>query len=152
MSCFLCFTVLEFHEIAGFNPTLSENDTERTNFCWEDDSEQRAVPICDECYWAPDRSDEIPELEHSELDENTEEEDEPIPIYSFCCLCHNVIQEISDVGLTDEELDHEMFTHTCNDCLQNPSTPPPTSPESESPSDGQASPSWAAWSQPLSQP
>ena len=149
MSCYLCHATLEFHEIAGFNPNLPANDSERTNFCWEDEAGTKATPICDECYWAPDRSEE-PEYENTDEeedeDENIEEEEEPIPIYSFCRICNEVIKEISPIGLTDEELDAEMFTHICYDCIENPVTPPITSHGNASPSDEQAG--LSPWSQP----
>ena len=154
MSCHLCLAQLEFGEIAGFNPNLPAESSERTNFCWEDEAHTVAAPICDECYYASDRSaEESADIE--EEVEDTQEEEEPLPIYSFCRICNNIIQEISPIGLTDEELEIEMFTHLCDDCIDNPVTPiqrASTSPENGSPSaeqeHSQSPSSYRSWSQP----
>jgi len=144
MSCHLCFKELEFHEIAGFNPNLAEEDANRTNFCWNNDTGTwKAAPICDDCYWD----------QNSDTDTDTEDEEaeeEPLPIYSFCRECSNVITEISPNDLTDEELELEMYSHICEDCMVNPSTPPITllQTQNASPSDEQESPSLSPWSQP----
>ena len=115
MSCHLCFKELEFHEIAGFNPNLAEEDANRTNFCWENDSGTwKAAPVCDDCYW--DQADE----DDTETETEDEDEEEPLPVYSFCKICTNVITEISPHSLTDEELEVEMYSHICENCMVNP--------------------------------
>lgn len=126
MSCHLCLKELEFHEIAGYNPNLPPYSEDRTNFCWEDEEQTTTTPICDSCYW-----------DEGSLDEDAEsEESEELPVYSFCRECSNPIEQISIVGLNDEEINTEMFGHICDDCIENPSTPPkrPTSRKSGSPS------------------
>jgi hypothetical protein len=144
MSCYRCHKELEFDEIAGFNPNLEAEDANRTNFCWENETGTwKAAPICDECYWDQDDDTE------TETEVEAEAEEEPLPVYSFCKICTNVITEISAVGLTDEELELEMFSHICDDCIVNPSTPPITlqQMQNESPSGGQESPPPSPWSQ-----
>lgn len=148
MSCHLCFKELEFHEIAGYNPNLADEDANRTNFCWNNDSGTwKAAPVCDDCYW--DQNSET----DTDTDTEEEAEEEPLPIYSFCRECTNVITEISPNDLTDEELEVEMYSHICEDCMVNPSTPPITLSQTQnaSPSDEQESPSpssYSSWSQP----
>jgi hypothetical protein len=144
MSCHRCLKELEFNEIAGFNPNLAAEDSQRTNFCWENETGTwKAAPLCDECYW-----DQGSETDAEDGEEAEEAEEEPLPIYSFCKICTNVITEISAVDLTDEELELEMYSHICDDCNLNPNTPPITSQQNEnaSPSDGQGSPSPSPWS------
>lgn len=115
MSCHLCFNELEFHEIAGYNPNLPPFSEDRTNFCWEDEEQTTTAPICDACYWAEGSEDE---------DAESADESEELPVYSFCRECSNPIEQISAVGLNDEELNEEMYGHICDDCNENPSTPP----------------------------
>ena len=148
MSCYHCLKELDFHEIAGFNPNLAAEDANRTNFCWENDTGTwKAAPVCDDCYW--DQADE----DDTDTDVEEEGEEEPLPVYSFCKICTNVITEISTHSLTDEELEIEMFSHICDDCIENPSTPPitlqlrnalPSAEQERSPSPS----SWSSWSQP----
>ena len=120
MSCHLCFKELEFHEIAGYNPNLADEDANRTNFCWNNDSGTwKAAPVCDDCYWD----------QNSETDTDTD----------------------TDTDTEEEEV--EMYSHICEDCMVNPSTPPITSLQMQnaSPSDEQElqSPSsYSSWSQP----
>jgi hypothetical protein len=115
MSCHLCHVELEFNEIAGYNPNLPPYSEDRTNFCWEDEEQTTTAPICDACYWA----------EGSEDDEAVDEdEEEELPVYSFCRDCSNPIEQISITGLDDEEINELMFTNICAKCADNPSTPP----------------------------
>lgn len=115
MSCHLCNTELEFHEIAGYNPNLPPYSEDRTNFCWEDEEQTTTAPICDSCYWA----------EGSVEDESAEDdEEEELPVYSFCRDCSNPIEQICIDGLDDEEINEAMYNNQCADCLDNPSTPP----------------------------
>ena len=116
MSCHLCNNELEFHEIAGFNPNLPPYSEDRTNFCWEDEEQTTTAPICDTCYWDEDSSDE-----GNVADDESEEE---LPVYSFCRDCANPIEQISIAGLNDEEINEAMYNNQCEDCLENPSTPP----------------------------
>ena len=127
MSCHLCYVELEFNEIAGYNPNLPSSSEDRTNFCWEDEEQTIAAPICDACYWAEGSSDEDDEAE--------DDEEEELPVYSFCRDCSNPIEQISITGLDDEEVNEAMYGSQCPDCAENPSTPPKsTSQRSVSPS------------------
>jgi len=116
MSCHLCNTELEFHEIAGYNPNLPPYSEDRTNFCWEDEEQTTTAPICDSCYWAEGSVED-------ELEDDDEEEEEH-PVYSFCRDCSNPIEQICIDGLDDEEINEAMYNNQCADCLDNPSTPP----------------------------
>jgi hypothetical protein len=69
MSCHLCYIELEFNEIAGFNPNLPPYSEDRTNFCWEDEEQTIAAPICDACYWAEGSSDEDDAEDDEEINE-----------------------------------------------------------------------------------
>ena len=115
MSCHLCSTELEFHEIAGYNPNLPPYSEDRTNFCWEDEEQTTTAPICDSCYWAEGSVED-------ELEDDDEEEE--LPVYSFCRDCSNPIEQICIEGLDDEEINEAMYNNQCADCLDNPSTPP----------------------------
>ena len=115
MSCHLCNTELEFHEIAGYNPNLPPYSEDRTNFCWEDEEQTTTAPICDSWYWAEGSVED--ELED-------DEEEEELPVYSFCRDCNNPIEQICIDGLDDEEINEAMYNNQCADCLDNPSTPP----------------------------
>jgi hypothetical protein len=115
MSCHLCNTELEFHEIAGYNPNLPPYSEDRTNFCWEDEEQTTTAPICDSCYWAEGSVED-------ELEDDDEEEE--LPVYSFCRDCSNPIEQICIDGLDDEEINEAMYNNQCTDCLDNPSTPP----------------------------
>ena len=130
MSCHLCNTELEFHEIAGYNPNLPPYSEDRTNFCWEDEEQTTTAPICDSCYWAEGSVED--ELED-------DEEEEELPVYSFCRDCSNPIEQICIDGLDDEEINEAMYNNQCADCVDNPSTPPKsTSRRNGSPSSFQA--------------
>jgi len=126
MSCHLCSTELEFHEIAGYNPNLPPYSEDRTNFCWEDEEQTTTAPICDACYWAEGSLDD---------GNDADDEEEELPVYSFCRDCSNPIEQISITGLDDEEINEAMYSSQCPDCSENPSTPPKsTSQRSGSPS------------------
>ena len=130
MSCHLCNTELEFHEIAGYNPNLPPYSEDRTNFCWEDEEQTTTAPICDSCYWAEGSVED-------QLEDDDEEEE--LPVYSFCRDCSNPIEQICIDGLDDEEINEAMYNNQCADCLHNPSTPPKsTSRRNGSPSSFQA--------------
>ena len=116
MSCHLCNIELEFHEIAGFNPNLPTYSTQRTNFCWEDTEHTITAPICDACYWAEGSSDDD--------GNDADDEEEELPVYSFCRDCSNPIEQISISGLDDEEINEAMYNSQCLECAENPSTPP----------------------------
>jgi len=121
MSCHLCNTELEFHEIAGYNPNLPPYSEDRTNFCWEDEEQTTTAPICDSCYWDEGS---VEEDDDTTEDEEDEEEEEELPVYSFCRDCNNPIEQICIDGLDDEEINEAMYNNQCADCLDNPSTPP----------------------------
>jgi len=126
MSCHLCSTDLEFHEIAGYNPNLPPYSEDRTNFCWEDEEQTTTAPICDACYWAEGSLDD---------GNDADDEEEELPVYSFCRDCSNPIEQISITGLDDEEINEAMYSSQCPDCSENPSTPTKsTSQRSGSPS------------------
>ena len=116
MSCHLCHVELEFNEIAGYNPNLSPYSEDRTNFCWEDTEHTITAPSCDACYWAEGSSDDD--------GNDADDEEEELPVYSFCRDCSNPIEQISITGLDDEEVNEAMYSNQCVDCAENPSTPP----------------------------
>jgi len=126
MSCHLCHVELEFNEIAGYNPNLPPYSEDRTNFCWEDEEQTTTAPICDACYWAEGSLDD---------GNDADDEEEELPVYSFCRDCSNPIEQISITGLDDEEINEAMYSSQCADCADRPSTPPKsTSQRSGSPS------------------
>jgi len=140
MSCHLCHVELEFNEIAGYNPNLPPYSEDRTNFCWEDEEQTTTAPICDACYWAEGSLDD---------GNDADDEEEELPVYSFCRDCSNPIEQISISGLDDEEINEAMYSSQCAECADNPSTPPKsTSQRSGSPS----SLLQAEWIPPSSQP
>lgn len=87
MKCSHCKATMTKKEVDGFNPALSRQSDNRTNFCWEgEDDDAFASPLCDKCCWVEEEEfveeEEMkekldPVWEEDEEDLYPEEEEEP---------------------------------------------------------------------------
>ena len=76
-------------EVDGFNPALSRQSDNRTNFCWEGEHDDAFVsPLCDKCCWVEDEEfveeEEVEEKVDPVWDEREDEfypeEEEELPL------------------------------------------------------------------------